>query len=84
MSSAIYVFSRDVRVSGRIYRQSVSVYAEGAAAAQQLLAEHLKSGETRTERAPVDIAAAYGQGDSWRAHTVQLDRPKIVSALLTH
>jgi hypothetical protein len=82
MAPTIFVFSRNVPASRRTYRQSVAVYADDAAAATKVLSDTLKQWLREPGHPPSDVEVAYQTNDGWQMQTVELDRPKIVAAVL--
>lgn len=82
MAPTIFVFSREMPGSGRTYHQSVAVYADDAAAATEVLKDTFKQWLREPGHPPSDVEGAYQTNDGWHMHAVELDRPKIVAAVL--
>lgn len=83
MATRLYVFSRDVHAGGDLYRQSVSVFAGDSASARRLLEKELEGWRGHPAQIESDVEAAYSSDGGWRIHEVELDRPRVVSAVLT-
>lgn len=81
----IYIFARDLNVSGRTYRQNVAVYADDTVAARGILDENLaKWKRPKGKPAGSEIPGAYEASGEWRSYAVRLDAPKVVSAIIDH